>query len=216
MAAYRGVIFDFDGVLGDTEPIAFQIYQEILADAGYQLDEHAYISNFVGRTELANAHTIVETYTLSCTPESLVARVHAREAQLLPEAPLKEGARELLDRLKELGVPMAIGSSSERARALSILDAKGMGDYFDALVFSCDVSHGKPAPDIFALAAKRLGLDPAQCLVVEDSQAGIEAACAAGIDVVCIPDLVEPDDAHRDMATVVLPSLDALGDWLAL
>lgn len=216
MAAYRGIIFDFDGVLGDTELISYRIYQELLDAAGNDLKLQTYISRFVGRTELANARTIVEAYKLSCTPESLVGLVHAREAQLLPNARLKEGARELLDRLQTLDIPMAIGSSSERERALSVLDAQGITEYFDALVFSCDVNHGKPAPDIFLLSAKRLGLKPEECLVVEDSQAGIEAARAAGIDVVCIPDLVEPDEAHQAMAAAVLPHLDALGSWLGL
>jgi len=96
------------------------------------------------------------------------------------------GARELLAALREAGIPRAIASSTPRQNLEAIFASTGLGEWFDAVVCGDDVIHGKPAPDIFLLAAERLGLAPADCVVIEDAHAGIEAAKRAGMPVLGI------------------------------
>lgn len=95
---------------------------------------------------------------------------------------------------------------------MSVLEQHGLVDFFAASAFAEDISRGKPDPEVFLLAAARLGIDPSECLVLEDSTMGIEAAVNAGMRVICIPDMQAPDEEHRAMATAVLDGLnDVIG-----
>lgn len=121
--------------------------------------------------------------------------------------PLKRGALELLQYLKEKGYKIALATSSVKERALTLLSKNGVDSYFDDYVFGPEVKHGKPYPDVFCKAAAKVGSDPLNCLVLEDSEAGIKAACSAGMSVICIPDLKVPSDPFFKMADAILTSL---------
>ena len=129
---------------------------------------------------------------------------------------LKPGAKELLTYLKEHGYKIALASSSIADRAYGILDQHGIRGCFDAFVFGPDLpkGRGKPAPDIFLIACQKLGTTPARALVLEDSEAGIQAAHSARIPVLCVPDLHHPAPAYESM-TAAIPLLPARGAGLA-
>ena len=115
-----------------------------------------------------------------------------REAELLPTVRLKPGGAALLAWLKARGVTVVLATSSKRDRAVDILTRLGVVQYFDDMVFGTEIERGKPYPDIFLKAAEKAHAAPADCLVLEDSEAGIQAAHAAGIDVICVPDMKTP------------------------
>lgn len=107
-----------------------------------------------------------------------------------------------------------MASSSTKERAVGVLGQNGIGAFFDHMVFGEDVERGKPYPDIFKKACEYAKEPPENCLVLEDSEAGIQAAYAAGIDVICIPDMKEPGEEFRRMETAELPSLADVISWL--
>ncbi|MDY6212967.1 MAG: HAD family phosphatase [Schaalia hyovaginalis] len=209
----RAVVFDFDGLLVDSETLFHRVYAEILADHGHPFTRNDYSAGYAGRPVPAIARAFVTDFKLPLSSEEVARRIHADEAALRAEGvPLKPGARELLDHLKARGYRIGVASSSQRPRAMSVLEQHGLVDFFAASAFAEDISRGKPDPEVFLLAAARLGIDPSECLVLEDSTMGIEAAVNAGMRVICIPDMQAPDEEHRAMATAVLDGLnDVIG-----
>ena len=121
--------------------------------------------------------------------------------------PTKPGVREILAWLQERRIPVALASSTRLASVRQELGEAGLLPFFQVVKGGDDVVHGKPAPDIFLLAAKQLGCDPAACYVLEDSPNGIRAAAAAGMPSIMIPDLQEPDEEMRRLAEVILRDL---------
>jgi beta-phosphoglucomutase-like phosphatase (HAD superfamily) len=105
-------------------------------------------------------------------------------------------------------MPRAVATSTRAPLAQRKLEAAGLLGYFDVVCTSSDVAHPKPAPDVYLLAAERLGVSPAQCLVLEDSPTGVRAALAAGMTVVQVPDLLAPDDAVRALGHRIVGSLE--------
>lgn len=209
----RAVIFDFDGLLVDSETLFHRVYAEILADHGRPFTRNDYSAGYAGRPVPAIARAFVTDFNLPLSSEEVARRIHADEAALRAEGvPLKPGARELLDHLKARGYGIGVASSSQRPRAMSVLEQHGLVDFFAASAFAEDISRGKPDPEVFLLAAAHLGIDPSECIVLEDSTMGIEAAVNAGMRVICIPDMQAPDEEHRAMATAVLDGLnDVIG-----
>ncbi|MEM9987256.1 MAG: HAD family hydrolase, partial [Bacteroidota bacterium] len=116
--------------------------------------------------------------------------------------------------LEERRVPKAVGTSSDSAEADLCLLTVGIRDRFATIVTVDQVTVGKPAPDIFLEAARRLGIQPADCLVLEDSNAGVQAAQSAGIPVVMVPDLQSPTEASRAIALEIFSSLHEVKTWL--
>lgn len=127
---------------------------------------------------------------------------------------LKPGVLELLAYLKAHDIQTAIASSSSRERAMKVLEQHHLENCFDAYVFAEDIIHGKPHPEVFLKAVEKLHLTPDLCLVLEDSVAGIEAASAEGIDVICIPDMNVPDDLHQQTCLAVVSDLTKVIDYL--
>ena len=123
--------------------------------------------------------------------------------------------QELLAYLQETGRRIAMASSSTRDRALNLLDQHGVTGYFQRFVFAGEVERGKPAPDVFLKACEKLGEPPEDCLVLEDSEAGIQAAHAARIPVICVPDLKTPERRFLDLTAAVCPSLDQVIPYLS-
>lgn len=209
------VIFDMDGLLLDTEPISYEIYQRILAPYGYSFPISEHLRTYSGRTEEKNAAHLLETYSLPLTMQQCLDLVAKYEKEMLAkDIGLKPGAKELLNWLKENGYHIAMATSSLQERAFGMLDQHGLRPYFDCFVFGNEVPLGKPHPDIFLKACEKLGEAPARCLVAEDSEAGIQAAYTAGIPVVCVPDMREPSEPFASMAAAVLPSLQEIIGYL--
>lgn len=176
------LIFDFDGVLIDSEQISMVIDRGLLAECGVDLSEAEMHARFVGKTFERMVREVEEEFGVAL-PEDLEARkdaqmleLYRRELQPVP------GVVPMLERLH---LPRSIGTNGPRARALEALKITGLNRFFgERLTTFEDVPNGKPAPDIYLLAAKRAGFQPSACLVVEDSKTGATAALAAGCEVV--------------------------------
>ena len=183
----KGVIFDWDGVVIDSSAQHERSWEILAQEISKPLPEGHFKLGFGKKNQviipeiLGWATESAEIATLSDHKEAIYRElVRQNGVQILP------GARELLSALRSAGIPRAIGSSTPRGNLDAIFAATGLGEHFDAVVCGDDVLHGKPAPDVFLLAAQMLGLPPAECLVVEDAHAGIEAARRAGIPVLAV------------------------------
>lgn len=139
---------------------------------------------------------------------ALFARCHdLYEERTQQGLPLRPGIVEILQLLQAHDIPRAVATSTRQPRASRKLAATGLLAYFDHVVTSSDVAHPKPAPDIYLLAAQKLGKDPSRCLALEDSPAGIRAAVSAGMTAIQVPDLVHPDEALRALGHRIVNSL---------
>lgn len=175
------VIFDCDGVLVDSEMLSAGVLMAMMADAGFPLSEEAFRSDFLGRSFAAAAARVNERFGRPL-PEDFEARYRDRlfarlEAELLP----MPGAAEVLEAMR---VPFCLATSSSPRRLALTLRTTGLDRFFEGRCFTAsEVQRGKPAPDLFLHAAARMGADPARCLVIEDSELGVRAGLAAGMEV---------------------------------
>ena len=209
------VIFDLDGLLADTEIISLKVYQELLEDFGIPFTEETYSREYSGHREEENVQRFLDTYDLPWNFDQTLDKVYELEARILAKGVnLKKGAKNLLAFLQREGIPIALATSSVESRARMILDSNGILSLFDHLVFAKDVKRSKPYPDIFLKACGDLNVLPENCLVLEDSEAGIEAAYRSGIPVICIPDLKMPAQSFLNKTEQVFQDLDAVRDYL--
>ncbi len=181
------IIFDLDGVLVDSEPISTRVLRDVLAEIGLSLSESATEQQFLGRSRWESV-AMIEQQLGRPVPERFVEnwqrRVFDRLRQQLRPVPGIEAA---LDRLT---VPTCLASGSDPARIQLSLEVTGLLSRFEGRIFSAaQVARGKPAPDLFLLAAQKLGAAPSECIVVEDSDVGIEAAARAGMRSLRFTDL---------------------------
>lgn len=178
----KAVIFDLDGVLIDSEPLHAMADNQILIDSGIHVPEN-YFDRFVGVTNRGMWEEIKKDYSLKPSIEELMELQNPLKLKLLEESDLKpvRGILELLEDLKKMNIPMAIASSSPRQFIEKVLEKIGVMRYFTLLVSGEEVERSKPAPDIFLKAAELLNVDPAACIVIEDSASGTIAAKRAGM-----------------------------------
>ena len=211
----KAVIFDLDGLLIDSEIISYKIYKEMLSEFGHDFSIEEYAQNYSGKTEVKNVTNLIDTYSLPFTIETGLIKVLKIEDKFIEQGiDLKTGAKELLKYLKDKGFKTAIASSSTKDRALTILKKHNFIEYFNDFVFGDEVEKGKPNPDIFLKACDKLLEKPEECLVLEDSEAGIQAAHSANVPVICIPDMKVPSEYYLDMTKVVLNSLEEVISYL--
>ena len=211
----EAVIFDLDGLLADTEIISLKVYQELLEDFEISFTEEIYSREYSGHREEENVQRFLDTYDLPWNFDQTLEKVHELEARILVKGVnLNKGAKNLLAFLQREGILIALATSSVESRARMILDSNGILSLFDHLVFAKDVKRSKPYPDIFLKACSDVNVLPENCLVLEDSEAGIEAAYRAGIPVICIPDLKMPAQSFLNKTEQVFQDLDAVRDYL--
>ncbi|MDX3854748.1 HAD family phosphatase [Streptomyces sp. AK02-01A] len=193
-ARSQAVIFDLDGTLVDSEPNYYEAGRQLLAQYGvldFDWEQH---SRFIGISTRETLETLRAEYGITAPVDELLPRqdrlylerVRA-STEVFPEM------RKLVERLHAGGVPMAVASGSSRAAIDAALSVTGLDAYMATTVSADEVPHGKPEPDVFLAAARRLGTRPADCVVVEDAVPGVLAAHAAGMRCVAIPYL--PDTA---------------------
>jgi HAD superfamily hydrolase (TIGR01509 family) len=213
--ALRAVIFDFDGVLVDSEPLHYRALRESLAADGIAITAEEYAREYLAYADRECIRIAFERHEVACEP-SRVEATATRKARifdaLLAQVPFFAGARELIGELSR-SVPLAIASGALTAEIERILEAGGLRASFTAIVGADDVSRGKPHPEPYLTAMSRLrarvpDLTAQDCLVFEDSVAGIAAGLAAGMKVVGVAHTYPPaklQSAHR-----VVPALKGL------
>lgn len=176
----QAVLWDLDGVLVDSTPYHFEAYRRLAADHGRELT----LAEFRDLIGLRN-EAILRRLFGELAPEEAARRAERKESlfrELISgRVEALPGAAELVARLREEGVPMAIVSSTPRANVELILRSLGLREAFGAVVGEEDAGRGKPDPEGFLVAARRLGTPPGGCVVLEDAPAGIQAAKAAGM-----------------------------------
>ncbi|WP_329388538.1 HAD family phosphatase [Streptomyces sp. NBC_01351] len=216
------VIFDLDGTLVDSEPNYYESGRRTLARHGvpdFTWEEH---SRFIGIGTLETLEILRDRHGIEAPVEQLLAEQNAAYLELArAETETFPEMRKFVERLHSEGVPMAVASGSSREAIDAVLAGTGLDVLLTTVVSAEEVAHGKPAPDVFLEAARRLGAAPADCVVVEDAAPGALAAHAAGMDCVAIPYVARTahDPAFAD-AGLLFPggqgefSADAAHDWL--
>ena len=210
----RALIFDMDGVLLDSEPFHLLSYQEILSEYGINYTESDN-REFLGRKDLLILETMRARYGLDKPAHLLLSQKEAILARLIKQhSTPNPGLITVLENARSLGVSMAVASSATLPTIELVVDVLFIRSYFQHLISGDEVEEGKPAPDIFLLASSRLGIEPQQCLVIEDSLNGIKAAKAAGMYCISIPCNTTRHQDHS-LADRQLTSLEELklNDW---
>lgn len=211
----EAVIFDMDGLMFDTETLCTRCMIEASKRQGvvmtpeethlvlgfksediYDFYEEYYRGKMDGRKMIDDHYDLMHEVLFTTGPDKMPYLV------------------EILDYLKEKGYKLAVASSSVKKHIINNMEKNNVEGYFDVVASGQEVENGKPAPDVFLLAAERLGVDPSKCMVLEDSSNGVRAAKAAGMYNVMIPDAYQPDDELRKEAYAVVENLWKVKDLL--
>jgi HAD superfamily hydrolase (TIGR01509 family) len=206
----EAVVFDLDGLLIDSEHLWDEAREALARERGGRWHDRAQ-ADMMGMSSLEWSRYMHDRIGLRESPEEISADVVRRmEALYRERLPLLPGAREAVERVAGRW-PLGLASSSNRPLIDLTLELSAMAPYFRATVSSEEVARGKPAPDVYLDAARRLGVDPTCTAAIEDSQNGILSAAAAGMRVVAIPNRrFPPAEEALAQADVVLDSLDEL------
>lgn len=171
----------------DTEPLSRRAWEQVLAPFGYELDAGVY-GRMIGHRFDESAQMILDAYDLPLTPADLMGRKRAIFDRVRDQGvPIMPGLRELIAEITRRGLPWAVATSSPRYHAAAVLTELELRQSCRAIAGGDEVPLGKPAPDIYLLAAERLGVPPSHCLALEDSAPGCQAAAQAGMVTIAIP-----------------------------
>lgn len=202
------VVFDMDGTLIDSETVFRSALFSASMDLGFEMtpDIHA---DIVGGTAENTRNVLTRAFGEAFSFTHFYDRCTVHVEAELARNPLrpKPGAVELITLLADNGIPLAVATSSRRVHASDHLRNVGLLPFFQAVVTRDDVTHPKPHPEPYLTAAQRLGVDPAQCLAFEDSATGAQAAIAAGMRTILVPDQQKPRDGVEALCALVLNNL---------
>lgn len=208
MKNIKAVIFDMDGVLIDTERISFNAFKEVLSGYNYEMSEAFYLT-MIGR----NIKSIKELMMDEYGSEFPFEEVYEKKVKIAVDTIerdgviVKPGVHEIVNYLRENNFKIAVATSTRRERAHYLLEQVGIKDKVNYIICGDQVENSKPDPEIFLKAAKGLGIAPENCMVIEDSDAGILAASRAGMIGINIPDMKMPDENMKKLAFKICSNL---------
>jgi HAD superfamily hydrolase (TIGR01509 family) len=208
----QAILFDLDGLMVDSEPHSLASWQAVLAERGVKLDQLT-IESILGLRIDATARTLIDKYHLSDTEASLAdAKTEYQIVHLDGNVKPMPGLIELLDEIDRRGLLKAIASSGIRRYVDAVLRVNGLLERFSVIITGDQVAHGKPAPDVFLAAAQALNVAPQYCLVLEDAPAGVQAAKAAGMTCIAVPDhgMAKLDLSQADKVAASLHEVSSL------
>ena len=206
---YKAAIFDMDGLLLDTEQVCMTAFQQTCTEMDIPFKQDIYLS-IIGRNQAGIKPIIEKGYgdLLDYSvfhPRWMQRYLAVVEHQAIP---VKSGIIALLEWLQSQNIPMVVATSTHNVLAHKKLQLAGLAHYFSHITSGDEVINGKPAPEIYLLAAQRLHISPEQCLACEDSNNGVKSAIAANMTVLQIIDLVEPDTDTRALGHHIFNTMD--------
>lgn len=211
----KAIIFDMDGLMINSERVTYECYVKVLEKMNLTMSEDFY-KRLLGKT-LSSAYQIMfDEYGKDFPMDDVLKDVHQLMNDIFEKdgVPLKDGLIELLTYLKENNYLTIVATSSTRNRVEHLLGMADILKYYNDSICGDEVTHGKPNPEVFLRACEKLGVEPSQALVLEDSEAGIQAAHSAQIPVICIPDMKYPEPEYAQMTTEIFNSLHDVIDYL--
>ena len=207
----KAVIFDMDGLMIDSERVTYDGYVIEMGKRNYHFSKEFYIKT-LGKTIKTVYQIYFDEYGDQFPIDEVIDDVHQyiEEVFIKDGVPIKKGLIELLQYLKQHNIKTIVATSSGRERTNRILKQADLTSYFDDSICGDEVENGKPNPEVFLKACEKLNVKTSEAIVLEDSEAGIEAAHNANINVYCIPDMKYPEPKYKALTKQVLEDLSQI------
>lgn len=211
----KAIIFDMDGLMIDSERVTFECYQERLKDMNLTMDEEFY-KTLLGKPIKGIYQRFYDVYGNAFPIQNVIQDVHQLMAERFETegVPVKKGLVELLHYLKDNNYKTIVATSSNRDRVDKILSQAKITEFFDDSICGDEVTKGKPNPEVFLKSCQKLGVNVDEAIVLEDSEAGIQASYDANIKVICIPDMKYPEKQYEEKTFKILKDLTEVTVYL--
>lgn len=211
----KAIIFDMDGLMIDSERVTFECYQERLKDMNLTMDEEFY-KTLLGKPIKGIYQRFYDVYGNDFPIQNVIQDVHQLMAERFETegVPVKKGLVELLHYLKDNNYKTIVATSSNRDRVDKILAQAKITEFFDDSICGDEVTKGKPNPEVFLKSCQKLGVNVDEAIVLEDSEAGIQASYDANIKVICIPDMKYPEKQYEEKTFKILKDLTEVTGYL--
>lgn len=211
----KAVLFDMDGLMFDTERLSNRILCQVAEEMGLPVSEE-FLMSMKGRNKQDCRKLQVDFWGADTDFVRFRSLYDGLRSSYEKEhgIPVKKGLYMLLSYLKENHYLVGLATSTSKDKALAMLTSTKVLPSFDQIVFGNEVAKGKPHPDIYLTCARKLGISPAHCLVLEDSPPGLESGHLAGCHTIMIPDMIAPTDKIIEITDAILPSLSEVTGWL--
>lgn len=211
----KAIIFDMDGLMIDSERVTFECYQERLKDMNLTMDEEFY-KTLLGKPIKGIYQRFYDVYGNDFPIQNVIQDVHQLMAERFETegVPVKKGLVELLHYLKDNNYKTIVATSSNRDRVDKILAQAKITEFFDDSICGDEVTKGKPNPEVFLKSCQKLGVNVDEAIVLEDSEAGIQASYDANIKVICIPDMKYPEKQYKEKTFKILKDLTEVTVYL--
>ncbi len=211
----KAIIFDMDGLMIDSERVTFECYQERLKDMNLTMDEEFY-KTLLGKPIKGIYQRFYDVYGNDFPIQNVIQDVHQLMAERFETegVPVKKGLVELLHYLKDNNYKTIVATSSNRDRVDKILAQAKITEFFDDSICGDEVTKGKPNPEVFLKSCQKLGVNVDEAIVLEDSEAGIQASYDANIKVICIPDMKYPEKQYEEKTFKILKDLTEVTTYL--